>query len=179
MTPLQLAADFVCRLGIPVRFRSARWKNEVLPGLLVWRGGITVDPDRCLGPDDLLHEAGHLAVLPGSFRRYASGDVDISLGDRIETYLRSNFWDKDGAENPTARALLQASESEAIAWGYAAQVYLGLKPRLRLAGSSKQECAETCDALAMGCHFGVHGLQAAGMTKARDFFPKMLRWCQP
>ena len=91
MTSLEAAADWVRGLGIPVRFRRAHWKNEVLPGLLVWRGAITVDPARCLGADDLLHEAGHLAVLPSSFRRYASGDVDISLGTRINDYLESSF----------------------------------------------------------------------------------------
>ena len=39
-----------------------------LPGILVDQGKLLIDENRLLWPGDLLHEAGHLAVVPARLR---------------------------------------------------------------------------------------------------------------
>jgi hypothetical protein len=176
-------------LGIRMRVYRHRWINEFLPGILVWRGGLSVNPSAIKGYDDVLHELGHLAILPSVIRPYARGDVDCSIRPYVDSWFATH--DPivgDGAEEPVCLALMQAGESEAFAWQYAAQVHLDLKPNLRfqMKDGDSMEWREATDievdnelaALSIGAHFGVHGLQASGMT-TKLMFPKMLRWVQP
>lgn len=171
-------SGFANRIGIKLAFVSRTWKREFLPGILIWRGGVRVDPGRCWH-DDVLHEIGHLAILPGLIRRLANFDVDKSVGPAASRYIDSHPMHLDGGyeEDPIMRALLQAGEAEAIAWSYAAMVELGLPIQMHL-DATPLEIDEVIQMLGVGRHFGVNGLQAAGMTKRSDF-PKMLRWVQP
>lgn len=170
-------------IGLSVCFQSRQWKNEFLPGIRVWRGRLMIDENRVLGYGDVFHEMGHLAVLPSCMRRYATGDIDGSLRRRINRYFNVTPYRDD---NPTSRALLQSGETEATAWAYAAQVECGLAPELRFVVQEAEEWREATPdevetekfILSHGNHFGVHGLQAAGMTNKREY-PKMIRWVQP
>lgn len=174
---------FAETIGLAVRFQNRRWKEEFLPGIRVWRGSLLVDSSRVLGYGDVFHEMGHLAVLPSCMRRYASGDVESSLRHRVDRYFNVTPYSDD---NLTMRALLQSGETEATAWAYAAQVECGLAPELRFVVQDVDEWREATPEeietekfiLSHGNHFGVHGLQAAGMTKCREY-PKMIRWVQP
>lgn len=71
-----------------------------LPGVRVERGRLRVDEARLLHPGDLLHEAGHLAVMTAADRAERQGDVGADLGEEIG----------------------------AVAWSYAAAVHLGIDP---------------------------------------------------
>jgi hypothetical protein len=71
-----------------------------LPGVRVERGRVLVDEARLLHPGDLLHEAGHLAVMTAADRAGREGDVGADLGEEIG----------------------------AIAWSYAAALHLGIDP---------------------------------------------------
>ena len=84
------------------------------------------------------------------------------------------------------RALLQSGETEAAAWSYAAQIECGFAPDLRFVlqdgidewrEATPDEIETEIFILSQGNHFGVHGLQAAGMTKKNEY-PKMIRWTQ-
>jgi hypothetical protein len=73
----------------------------------VERGELILDELRNTGPGDLLHEAGHLAVLPAHLRHTANG----SLHNEV--------------------AVAHAGEPEATAWAYAALTFtfgLGVYP---------------------------------------------------
>ncbi|MCT7655492.1 hypothetical protein MBH78_14175 [Oceanimonas sp. NS1] len=87
---------FLRDLGLPVH------EGEViagfLPGIAIRGGGLVVDTARLSHPGDLLHEAGHLAVIAPAQRLQADGDVS-----------------SDGGE-----------EMAAIAWSYAAAESLSL-----------------------------------------------------
>ena len=175
--------QFAESIGLSVRFQNRRWKSEFLPGIRVWRGSLLVDENRVLGYGDVFHEMGHLAVLPSCMRRYASGDIDGSLSRRIDRYFNvASYRDDD----QTMRALLQSGEVEATAWAYAAMVECGLAPELRFViqdidewrPATPDEIETEKFILSQGNHFGVHGLQAAGMTNKREY-PKMIRWIQP
>ena len=73
-----------------------------LPGITLRGGGIVFDPLRMTYPGDLLHEAGHLAVMP-PLRRMAT--------------------DHTAGNDP-------AEEMMAIAWSYAAALHIGIDPAI-------------------------------------------------
>ena len=89
--------EFIRSIGLEVRLTTIDGET-FLPGITVQQGAMVVDEARLLYPGDLLHEAGHLALMSGLDRRAGSG----KLGD-------------DGG-----------AEMGAIAWSFAAATHLGL-----------------------------------------------------
>jgi hypothetical protein len=128
-----------------------------LPGLQIQHGALVVDESRLLDPGDLLHEAGHLAVVPPD--RRASMHVDAGA---------------DAAE-----------EMMAIAWSYAVTVHLQLDPAVVFHEHGyRGDAAALIDNFTHGRYIGVPMLQWVGMTleppRARERglppYPHMLRW---
>ena len=60
--------DFITQIGLDVRTEAIQ-EETVLPGIAVHHGILVVDYERWLYPGDLLHEAGHLAVMEPERRR--------------------------------------------------------------------------------------------------------------
>ena len=131
--------------------------GSALPGVTIDRGRLVVDADRLRHPGDLLHEAGHLAVI-GPARR---GKVSGSAGT-------------DGAE-----------EMMAIAWSYAAAVAIGIQPAVVFhdegyRGGSQSLLGQFAD----GAYLALPMLQWLGMAyddrhaaaHGVAAFPAMLRW---
>jgi hypothetical protein len=94
-------ADFISKIGIEIVPDSFE-EETVLPGIKIDSGKIIVDEKKLLYPGDLLHEAGHIAVKPGSERLSTS----INVGN-------------DPAE-----------EMMSMAWSYAAAVNIGIPPEV-------------------------------------------------
>ncbi len=112
-----------------------------LPGVLVRDGGLFVDEGALVYPGDLLHEAGHLAVLP-SEARCRFGDADASFG-----------------------LDLSQLEIQAIAWSYAAALHLKLDPAVVFhEGGYRGRARGLLDSFALGVYIGVSGLADAGLT---------------
>jgi hypothetical protein len=128
----------------------------VLPGILVERGGLLFDPARLRFPCDLLHEAGHLAVVPPERRAALHHDVG-----------------SDPAE-----------EMMAIAWSYAAALHLGIDPALLFHRAYRGGGPAILAAFTQGEGFGVPMLQWVGLAydaqRARaeggQPYPHMRRW---
>lgn len=91
--------EFLADIGLPPR-RAELPEPSFLPGVDVIDGQLCYDPARLAHPGDLLHEAGHLAVLAPAIRAAAQHDVGADGG----------------------------YEMAAIAWSWAALVHLGLAP---------------------------------------------------
>lgn len=92
-------ARFLQEIGLEVE-RCELTEPCFLPGVRVERGRVRIDEARLLYPGDLLHEAGHLAVMTAAERAGRQGDVGADLGEEIG----------------------------AIAWSYAAALHLGIDP---------------------------------------------------
>jgi len=137
---LERIADFICAVGITVRYASLE-PGTFLPGVDIREGSIIVDRQQLKYPGDLLHEAGHIASVPPGER--ATLDA-VSIGLR-----------KDRA----------AEEMMAIAWSYAACRHLGIDPAYVFHEEGYQgggpQIAREFEA---GRYFGVPMLQWAGMT---------------
>jgi hypothetical protein len=91
----QTIIEFLREIGLTVIERTVP-PGTVLPGISIDHGAIVVDQAALLYPGDLLHEAGHLAVVPPDER----------------AAFHENVGDDGGME------------MGAIAWSYAAAVHL-------------------------------------------------------
>lgn len=156
-----------------------------LTGINITGGRIIYNPDRLDSPGDLLHEAGHIAVTPAIFRKHLTEDSDELARTHYEAWYEANPNWCCYPENPLGRHIMQSSETEAIAWSYAAAVAAGVDTFLPFAVGFQDEGEIVHEQLAMGMHFGIHGLFHAGMTRvpngvrpAEDCFPNMIRWLQ-
>ncbi|TXH68815.1 MAG: hypothetical protein E6Q88_09650 [Lysobacteraceae bacterium] len=152
--------DFIQAIGVPVT-EQALPASTFLPGVAIRGGGLVVDADKLLWPGDLLHEAGHLAVMPETLRRCAEDDL------------------------PGVNDIEHAGEQEAMAWAYAAAVALGIPLDVLIHEDGYNGNASgLLQMYAFGVFPGLRGLCASGMTAAPGFtsdcgplrYPQMLRW---
>ncbi len=149
----QIIVNFLRRIGLSVQEQTLSTET-FLPGIRVDNGVLLFDPQRLKYPGDLLHEAGHLAVLPPT-----------------ERYIANDFDDDDGGY-----------EMAAIAWSYAACKHLQLPldvvfhPDGYKAGS-----AAIIENFSAGRYFGVPILEWRGMTSSTGnaVYPKMQHWLCP
>lgn len=159
-TSFRPIVDFLTGIGIPITEETLP-SDTFLPGIALRAGGIVVDPDKLLWPGDLLHEAGHLAVLPGALRLQAHED------------------------QPNAAEAEYSGELEAMAWAYAAAVELGLPGDVLIhEGGYNGKSRDLLEMYAFGVYPGLKGLCETGMTASRGFtpdcgpvqYPMMLKW---
>lgn len=147
---------FVAEVGIPVRWDPIDGPTR-LPGIRIDRGTLLVDRARLAHPGDLLHEAGHLAVIPAEERLRMAGDI------RADGTL----------------------EMLAMAWSYAAVCHLGLDPGVVFHEGGYGGGSRTLlENFRSGRYLAVPMLQWLGMTAdARhaealgiEPYPTMIRW---
>lgn len=149
-------AGFLREIGLEVEARDLPGPC-FLPGVRVDRGRLLVDEARLLHPGDLLHEAGHLAIVTAAERAERHDDVGADLGEEIG----------------------------AIAWSYAAAVHLGIDPAVVFHPHGyRGASAGFLDNFRHGRYVGVPLLQWMDLTldekHARERgvppYPHMLRW---
>lgn len=183
--------DFLNGIGIVARAvpPSAAMSQTFTPHVLIRNGQIDADIENVF-PGDILHEAGHVAVIPAPFRPLASGNLSAAF-KAMHSYLDENPRGlQTYPEDPICRAILQCSDTEATAWQYAAAIEVGLPEHLLFPEGSYQGYAEeNLTRLKDSQHFGINGLQAAGWTVLRAFpsssramppvFPKLAFWLHP
>ncbi|WP_395685325.1 hypothetical protein [Caenimonas koreensis] len=152
--------EFLRGIGISIR-EEAIAADTFLPGIAVENGELILDRARNTWPGDLLHEAGHLAVLPDALRRTVGGNLH-------------------GTE-----LVLHAGEPEVTAWAYAALVEIGLPSEVLFhEGGYGGKSAGLCFTYSLGVYPGAAGLSAAGMAAipaqanaaSAKVYPAMLRW---
>jgi hypothetical protein len=147
---------FLREIGLDVQVREIV-EPTFLPGVQIEHGGLVVDPARLTDAGDLLHEAGHLAV--------------VAPTERAAMHI-------DAGDSP-------ANEMMAIGWSYAALLHLELSPSVVFHERGYKGGAQSLiDNFAGGRYLGVPMLQWVGLTlddtRAREAgespYPHMLRW---
>ena len=147
---------FLGQIGVVV-VDGAVAPTTFLPGIDVVNGQLVIDRAQLSHPGDLLHEAGHLAVLEPGRRACASGTVEGG-----------------GAE-----------EMAAIAWSWAALVHLRLPPEVVFHAQGYRGGSQSIiENFKDGRFFGVPWLAYCGLTRERydascpdaAVFPHMQRW---
>ena len=154
--PKDTIIAFLLSIGIEVR-KGELSEPTFLPGIAIDHGALLIDESKLLYPGDLLHEAGHLAVISAERRKKAHGDVG-----------------KKAAE-----------EMMAIAWSFAALTYLRLEPAVVFheAGYSGGG-ASLIENFTHGRYVGVPMLEWLGLTadgkRAQELgvqpYPHMIKW---
>jgi hypothetical protein len=156
MNPLDRITAFLEAIGLPCR-PGAITEPTVLPGIRIENGGLVYDTRALLYPGDLLHEAGHLAVMSPERRLRARPNV----------------------------GKYAAEEMMAIAWSYAAAVHLDLDPAVVFHGDGyRGGAASLIESFASQPSVGVPMLQWLGMTRDDRTaaaagvapYPAMTRW---
>lgn len=147
--------------GIGLSVISGKVEDETfLPGIQIKDGELVVDEHRLAYPGDLLHEAGHLAMVPGAMRKGVNGE----LTNEVDTAL---------------------IEVAAIAWSYAACIHLDIEPHVVFHPAGYHGKSEALLlGFSVGVYPGVNQLQAAGLTvigaeaTARNLppFAHMIKW---
>lgn len=124
-----------------------------LPGIQMVREGLRVDPEALLYPGDLLHEAGHLAVMTPE--------------RRAEEFPNSNE---------------PAEEMGAMAWSYAAAVHVGVPPEVvfhengyRGHGRILLQGFEAGNRIGLPFLWWI-GLTTPDLPGEPSIYPRMLRW---
>lgn len=155
--PLQRILPFLAEIGIGVHERALP-ATTFLPGISILAGSLVIDRARLAYPGDLLHEAGHIAVVLPTQRPALSDNLESNPGD----------------------------EMAAIAWSYAAALHIGLDPAVVLHEHGYQGGgASILENFAAGRTFGVPLLQWYGLTWERDdgsgrpVYPRMHGWLRP
>ncbi len=169
--PLTRTLDFLTSIGIVTVPRDDA--DGFLDAVRIVHGTLHYAPSRVL-TSDLLHEAGHLAVLPSAYRSMADGDLD----DMYEDMLKDAS-ERHPIDSPELRAAMQSGECEASAWAYAAGVAIGLDPDEIIHPDHYDGTGELVRfQFENRCHFGVNGLRHGGMIDSVRTYPRMLRWLQ-
>lgn len=147
--------NFLREIGLAVHERPVL-EISVLPGISVDHGALVLDRAKLKYPGDLLHEAGHLAVVP--------------------PYEREQCHENVGADG--------GMEMGAIAWSYAAALHLGIDPSVVFHDDGYRGGADSLrENFATGHYVGVPILVWRGLTTAparseleAPGYPHMTRW---
>jgi hypothetical protein len=146
---------FLREIGLTVR-QEAIEGATFLPGLHLEPSGLVVDPNRLKYPGDLLHEAGHLAVMTQERRVTATSNAGDDMGDEI------------GAQ----------------CWSYAAAAHLGLPAETVFHPDGYKGAAATLIHHYSSGAVGVPLLQWMGLTldaqraaaEGKAPYPAMQKW---
>jgi len=150
-----LILDWLRQIGIGARF-APLGPETFLPGVTLEPAGLVVDPERLLYPGDLLHEAGHLAIMLPEQRACAGSNAGSDMGDEIA----------------------------AQTWSYAAAVHLRLPPETVFHPAGYRSAAQSLIQIYRDGFAGVPLLQWMGLTldaaraKTNSIppYPHMIRW---
>ena len=157
---LERVLSFLSAIGIPVQFKTLEGYC-FLPGINIENGEIVVDREKLKYPGDILHEAGHIAVVPAAERS--------SLNEQLIA----------------KREQREAEEMMAIAWSYAACVHLGIDAGFVFHDHGyKGGGSNLAENFKQGHYFGVPMLQWVGMAMEKKMeeepgkpvYPAMLQW---
>ena len=149
-------ATFLTEIGLTVRAGEISGRTFVT-GVQIDHGALLIDEAKLAYPGDMLHEAGHLAVmLPGRRQR-----AHIDVGKKA------------------------SEEMAAIAWSYAALVHLKLDPSIVFHPAGYRGGSQALiDNFNEGRYLAVSMLQWLGLTvdekRGRELaiapYPAMLKW---
>lgn len=176
--------DGLRRLGLSVEEAPELHPQTFMDGVWLDKGTLFVHSSA--HPGNILHEAGHLATVPRRLFPFLEPRdfIGKAMQQAITECLDLPECQME-PDHPLVHAILQMSDPEATAWSYAAAVELGVDPtspfmRPELPANQQPYDGEgemIYEMVRCGRYAGIHGLQAAGMCRVREW-PKMRKWVQ-
>lgn len=147
---------FLREIGLEIIFEPIE-EETFVPGITIRNGKLFVDEAKLKYPGDLLHEAGHMAVVSSEKRKRLGANVGQKAYE----------------------------EMMAIAWSFAALVYLDLEPSIVFHPDGyKGESQSLIENFTDGRYIAVSTLQWIGLTYEKKTaaklgvapFPNMIKW---
>lgn len=175
----QVVVDFLNNVGL--RVTVVPGAKGFIDDVAIVDGELHVDP-KCR-PSGILHEAGHLAVIPKKYRSWFSGNLDAGwkrvLADADVLAL--------GPDDPLSRALMQASDPEVTAWAWAVGKHLGIPDESIIMDDEYDNGGEVLRMQLNGhAYIGINGLSHGGfcVRRANQYtklpeYPLLQFWLQP
>lgn len=157
---LAKCVEFLNSIGIEASFSNIDG-DSFLPGLSIENGVIIINKETLKYPGDILHEAGHIAIVPA---------IDRSTLNADSIEKRENR---------------EAEEMMAIAWSYAACIHLGIDPNFVFHDDGyKGGGSYIADNFREKRYFGLPMLQWIGLTADEKNaasmniapYPRMIKW---
>jgi hypothetical protein len=146
---------FINEVGINIEFKELG-NDSFLPGFNIENGKIIIDRSMIQHPGDILHEAGHIAVVSSNDRPRLTEAAIIKRKNR------------------------EIEEVMAIAWSYAACIHLDIDPAYVFHESGYRGGSETImDSCQKNEYMGLFMLQSLGMARENKqpaAVPGMLKW---
>ena len=144
---------------IQVSYKICEINQETfLPGLFIEKGTLLIDKNKLKYIGDILHEAGHIALMAPEQRSDLSGILDGQIH-------------------------AEATEMAAIAWSYAAALEISIDPSIVFHSDGyKGDSENILSNFGQGHYFGVPILQWYGITNEKlgknksIVYPKMIHW---
>ncbi len=179
MVDVTCVLGFLREIGIPCEIEHGA--RGFLEGVRIEAGVLFVDPACSLST--LLHEAGHLAIVPVRYRHWMSGNLHAGMRRMLHDVQTKDI----EPDSLLYRAVIQCSDPEATAWAWAAGRHLGIPPEIIIADQDYDKCG---DSVRLGLetrhYLGINGLQHAGFCVARAnayrpeqaVFPQLNFWTQ-
>lgn len=173
------AVHFLSTIGISI---------QVVPGakgfiehVEIVDGALHVDP-RCRA-SAILHDAGHVAIVPSQFRHMLSGNLHSGTRRMFEELEQAQL----EPDSPLERAMLQIGDCEATAWGWAAGKAIGIPDRLIIQDDEYDgEGPILRMQLNAKAYLGINGMSHAGFCVVRPnkysplpVYPDLAFWLQP
>jgi hypothetical protein len=156
--PLQKVLAFFNEIGIAYQIQPLA-APSFLSGVLIKNGCLCIDLEQLAHPGDLLHEAGHIAVMPAAQRHLLNDNVNESAN-----------------QGP-------AEEMAAIAWSWAALKHLKLPSDFLFHAEGYKGGSEAyIAAFSTGGGFGHPLLSWYGMCEQAGTtggYPQMKLWLRP
>lgn len=142
---------FINKAGVTVK-KISLTETTFLPGIKIHCGELLVDLERLEHPGDLLHEAGHIALMTSAEKRTLIGDL---------TPYRTPGND---------------DELAVILWSYAALISLEISPEVVFHDAGyKGDAQWLIEQLEGGNYIGLPLLVWMGLC-TQDAYPKMKQW---
>lgn len=88
---LESIISFIEQVGIPVK-KTTLLEATFVPGIKIHCGELLVDQKNLKQPGDLLHEAGHIAVMTPNERKEIKGDISLYRPPGVDDELAAILW---------------------------------------------------------------------------------------
>ncbi|RMN17153.1 hypothetical protein ALQ64_03151 [Pseudomonas cannabina] len=172
------AMQFLQGIGLAVAVKAG--SKGFIDHVEVVDGGLYVDPNAAAS--GILHEAGHLAIVPKQFRHHLSGDLSKGIA---KIFAELDMMDLE-PDAHLQRAMLQASDPEATAWAFAAGKAIGIPETMIIQSAEYDGEGDFIrSALSALRYIGINGLSHAGFCVLREnayrplpVYPSLSYWLQ-
>lgn len=176
---LDAIQQFAKSIGLECKIDNERLTGkEFVPYVMIEHGKVVFDYNHAAA-SDLIHELGHLALIPNSHRKF----MDKNIYDGLKRFIADSF---DSGDMQLVKLASACEDGDATAWAWAAGKHLNIPEELII--EDHQYVGKGADLrvmLSFGTYSGISSLRHAKYTNIPHFhfkhpehtlYPNMIHW---